>query len=61
MSPPKVTVTGTGLVVWLHRQMCSEAAPDELVVAVHVWAEAPEPRVKVTVCPDDGAPCPSRW
>ena len=37
--------------VWFTLAMVQLAAPLALVVAVQLWSELPEPRVKVTVCP----------
>ena len=41
MLPPYVTVTGSGLALWLYMQMLQLALPAELVVAEHFWAELP--------------------
>ena len=49
MVPPYVTVTGSGLALWLYMQMLQLALPAELVVAEQCWAELPVPTVKVTV------------
>ena len=56
MFPPYVTVTGSGLALWLNMQMLQLTFPDELVVPLQCWAELPEPTVKVTVWPESGVP-----
>ena len=56
MLPPYVTVTGSGLALWLNMQMLQLTLPAELVVPLQCWAEVPVPTVKVTVWPGSGAP-----
>ncbi len=41
---------------WLTLAIVQLACPAALVVPVQLWAEEPEPIVKVTVCPATGVP-----
>jgi hypothetical protein len=45
---------------WL-TEIVHEAFPEELVVAVHVWAVLPVPSVSTTGCPESATPFEVSW